>query len=228
MCTHDTTPHKQIESTFMPLQPVYDPLDWPESTEASNDIHSHYVDSTTDPDNLDSFMQSLPSAPANLSSSVDTNTLPRRSTRSRRPPSWMREYFVHTMLLPSEPTCYEEAVSDASWRSAMLDEMDAIARNGTWTLVHLPPGKSAISTKWIFKEKTGVDGQVLRRKARLVARGFEQQHGLDYEEVFAPVVKWATLRTLLAIASQHQYPIYHLDVKTAFLYGLLKEEVYIT
>jgi hypothetical protein len=59
-------------------------------------------------------------------------------------------------------------------------------------------------------------------------RAWLQQHGLDYEEVFAPVVKWATLRTLLAIASQHQYPIYHLDVKTAFLYGLLKEEVYIT
>jgi hypothetical protein len=138
----------------------------------------------------------------------------------------MKEYFIGTMALSSEPTCYYEAIACKEWQQAMDDEMDSIHWNGTWVLTTLLPGKAAISTKWVFKQKQGADGSILKCKARLVARGFEQRQGLDYEETFAPVVKWGTLRTILALAAQRHYPIYHLDVKTTFLHGHLSEEVY--
>jgi hypothetical protein len=140
----------------------------------------------------------------------------------------MKEYFIGTMALPSEPTSYSEAVGLKEWQQAMDDEIDSIHRNGTWILTTLPPGKAAISTKWVFKQKQGADGRIIKCKARLVARDFQQRQGLDYEETFAPVVKWGTLRALLALAAHRHYPLYHLDVKTAFLHGHLAEEVYTT
>jgi hypothetical protein len=80
----------------------------------------------------------------------------------------------------------------------------------------------------VYKAKQDAEGRVIKCKARLVARGFEQQQGLDYEETFVPVVKWGTLRGLAALAAKRMYSIFHLDVKTAFLHGHLKEEVFIT
>ena len=104
--------------------------------------------------------------------------------------------------------------------------MASIKRNNTWSLVDLPSGCRAIHAKWIYKLKTGSDG-TLTHKARLVASGDEQIAGLDYHETFAPVVRWTTIRTLVSMAAQLDWPILHLDVKSAFLNGILKEDVYL-
>jgi hypothetical protein len=84
----------------------------------------------------------------------------------------------------------------------MDDELNSIQKNNTFDLVSLPPGKKAITAKWVFKKKLGINGGPSRCKARLVARGFEQRYGIDFEETFAPVVKWSTIRALAARAAQ--------------------------
>ncbi|CAM8960116.1 unnamed protein product [Rhodiola kirilowii] len=110
----------------------------------------------------------------------------------------------------------------------METEIQALQSNNTWEVIHLPPGKNAVSSKWIYKVKRHSDGTIERYKARLVARGFTQEEGLDYNETFAPVVKMTTVRTVLALASSKNWPLFQLDVDNAFLHGALDEEVYMT
>ena len=95
-----------------------------------------------------------------------------------------------------------------------------------WTLVDFPDGRQAIENKWIFKKKTNADGNVTIYKARLVAKGFRQVQGVDYDETFSPVAMLKSVRIMLAIAAFHDYEIWQMDVKTAFLSGFLEEELY--
>ncbi|KAL0315343.1 UNVERIFIED_CONTAM: Retrovirus-related Pol polyprotein from transposon TNT 1-94 [Sesamum radiatum] len=104
--------------------------------------------------------------------------------------------------------------------------MDSIVSNGTWVLVDLPPGCTTIGCKWIFKKKMKPDGSVDKFKARLVARGFKQNEGIDYFDIYSSVARLTTIRVLIALASMHNLSIHQMDVKTTFLYGELKEEVY--
>ena len=108
----------------------------------------------------------------------------------------------------------------------MVEELAALEHNGTWDLVSPPSGVRPITCKWVYKVKTRSDGSLERHKARLVARGFQQEHGRDYDETFAPVAHMTTIRTLLAVASARHWSISQLDVKNAFLNGELREEVY--
>ncbi|KAM3225581.1 hypothetical protein ACQJBY_058366 [Aegilops geniculata] len=108
----------------------------------------------------------------------------------------------------------------------MAEEIAALERTGTWDLVSLPPEVRPITCKWVYKVKTRSDGSLERHKARLVARGFQQEHGRDYDETFAPVAHMTTVHTLLAVASARHWSISQLDVKNAFLNGELREEVY--
>ncbi|GJS21640.1 ribonuclease H-like domain, reverse transcriptase, RNA-dependent DNA polymerase [Tanacetum coccineum] len=110
----------------------------------------------------------------------------------------------------------------------MKVELDSINRNNTWELTTLPRGHKAIGLKWVFKTKKDANGNIIKHKARLVAKGYIQQHGIDFEEVFAPVARMETIRLLLAIAATNKWEVHHLDVKSAFLHGDLKEEVYVT
>ncbi|KAH9323988.1 hypothetical protein KI387_043929 [Taxus chinensis] len=91
----------------------------------------------------------------------------------------------------------------------------------------LPKGKDVIGVKWVYKTKYNADGKVQKHKARLVARGFMQQYGVDYNKTFAPVARLDMVRMVLAIAAQNKWPIYEMDVKSAFLNGFLEEEVYV-
>ncbi|CAM8931952.1 unnamed protein product [Rhodiola kirilowii] len=108
----------------------------------------------------------------------------------------------------------------------MAEELAAFERTGTWEVVPLPSHVRPITCKWIYTVKTRSDGSLERYKARLVARGFQQEYGCDYDETFAPVAHMTTIRTLLAVASIREWSISQLDVKNAFLNGELREEVY--
>ena len=108
----------------------------------------------------------------------------------------------------------------------MVEELQAFQQTHTWDLVPCPTGVRLIGSRWVYKVKYRPDGTVERRKARLVARGFTQQHDIDYEETFAPVAQMPTVRTLLAVAAVRRWPLYQMDVKNAFLHGSLSETVY--
>ncbi|GJX39390.1 putative ribonuclease H-like domain-containing protein, partial [Tanacetum coccineum] len=99
--------------------------------------------------------------------------------------------------------------------------------NEVWTLVDLPNGKRAIGTKWVFRNKKDERGIMIKNKARLVAQGYTQEEGIDYDEVFAPVARIEAIRLFLAYASFKDFVVYQMDVKSAFLYGKIEEEVYV-
>ncbi|KAK1430741.1 hypothetical protein QVD17_13699 [Tagetes erecta] len=126
------------------------------------------------------------------------------------------------------PKSYKEASLDSNWINAMNIEMEALHRNNTWVLTDLPPGRKPIGSKWLYKIKYKPDGQIGRYKARLVAKGYSQREGLDFQETFSPVVKMVTVRCVMCLAVQHDWPLYQLDVDNAFLYGDLTEDVYMS
>ncbi|GJU16110.1 putative ribonuclease H-like domain-containing protein [Tanacetum coccineum] len=117
---------------------------------------------------------------------------------------------------------------DPAWVEAMQEEMQQFINQKVWQLVPLPDGKIAIGTKWILKNKRDARGIVVRNKARLVAQGHRQEEGIDYDEVFAPVARIEAIRLFLAFASYMGFMVYQMDVKSAFLYGEIEEEVYVT
>ncbi|KAF1318445.1 Integrase catalytic core protein, partial [Globisporangium splendens] len=127
------------------------------------------------------------------------------------------------------PTTFESAMesSDASkWREACESEYQSLKENDTWDVVALPPGRKAIGCKWVFKVKENQDGEIDRHKARLVAKGFSQKYGIDYEETFAPMAKFTSIRIILSLAAKYNLMLHQMDVKTAFLNGVLDEDIY--
>ena len=156
----------------------------------------------------------------------------RRSTRERRPSFKLRSAYSAQILDESEPTSYREALQHRhshEWQTAMREEMDSLHLNQTWDLVDEDTlsrsGKRAIGYKWVFKLKHNADRSICF-KARLVIKGYEQRYSIDFEETFAPVAKFVTVRTLFVLAAQYNWEIEQLDVKTAFLNPELHEEVY--
>ncbi|KAM2132483.1 hypothetical protein ACFX1Q_013870 [Malus domestica] len=119
-------------------------------------------------------------------------------------------------------------IDSKRWQEAMKSEMDSMYQNQVWTLVDPPEGIVPVGNKWVFKRKIGIDGNVETYKASLVAKGYRQTEGIDYEENFSPVAMIKSIRILLAIAPYHDYEIWQMDVKTAFLNGYLEEELYMT
>lgn len=112
----------------------------------------------------------------------------------------------------------------SKWKKAMEAEMKSLNDNEVWELVPLPEHRKLIDSKWVFKIKTDADGKVERYKARLVAQGFTQEQGADYDETFCPVVRMESVRTIIALAAQHELKLHQVDITTAFLNGHLQEE----
>jgi hypothetical protein len=120
----------------------------------------------------------------------------------------------------------QEALADPNWKKAMEEEYAALFKNGIWHLVHCRPGMNLMDCKWVFKIKRKADGSIDGYKGRLVAKGFKQKYGIDYEDTFSPVVKIATVRLVLSLAVARGWCLRQLDVQNAFLHGILEEEVY--
>ncbi|GJX75492.1 transposable element [Tanacetum coccineum] len=131
-----------------------------------------------------------------------------------------------------EPATYQEAITSKDsdmWSAAMGEEIESLHKNNTWALVKLPEGRKVVGCKWVFKKKTGLSGSDnIRFKARLVAKGFSQKEGIDYNEIFSPVVRHTSIRVLLSLVAHHDLELEQLDVKTAFLHGDLEEEIYMS
>ncbi|GJS13084.1 putative ribonuclease H-like domain-containing protein [Tanacetum coccineum] len=130
-------------------------------------------------------------------------------------------------LSQEEPKTISQALQDESWVEAMQEELLQFKLQKVWVLVDLPYGKKVIGTKWVFRNKRDERSIVVKNKARLVAQGFRQEEGIDYDEVFAPVARIEAIRLFLAFASYMGFTVYQMDVKSAFLYGTIEEEVYV-
>ncbi|KAG7585873.1 Reverse transcriptase RNA-dependent DNA polymerase [Arabidopsis thaliana x Arabidopsis arenosa] len=145
-----------------------------------------------------------------------------------------RKKYIHTVasleqVLDLKTTCFEDIVGRLKTHiKETMDEIFSITKNNTWDLVDLPNGVKPIGLKWVFKIKTNSDGSINKYKARLVAKGYVQKHGIDFDEVFAPVARIETVRFIIALAASNGWEIHHLDVKTAFLHVELKEIVYVS
>ncbi|XP_040996193.1 uncharacterized mitochondrial protein AtMg00810-like [Juglans microcarpa x Juglans regia] len=161
----------------------------------------------------------------------------RKSSRVRQKPSFLQDYYCSnvssnaTPLTSSndgskEPKSYKQAAKFPKWQKAMKNELEALEINKTWNLVTLPKTKQTLGCKRVFRVKYKVDGSIERHKARLVAKCYNQQEGLDFFDTFSPVAKVTSIRLLLVVAAIKNWHLHQLDVNNAFLHGDLQEEVY--
>ena len=153
----------------------------------------------------------------------------RRSNRQKQPSTRYSCDEYITLTDGGEPECFEEALDSEEkkqWLDAMQDEMKSLHDNHTYDLVKLPKGKRALETRWIFRVKQDSNSTLPRYKARLVVKGFRQKKGVDFNEIFSPVVKMSSIRTVLSLAATLDLEVEQMDVKTAFLHGNLEEEIY--
>ncbi|CAI7914490.1 unnamed protein product [Closterium sp. NIES-54] len=138
--------------------------------------------------------------------------------------------FFSPVEMPGEPATLKEAMESTDseeWKKAVESELKSIEENGTWELVELPEGRKAITSKWLFKINSDTDGKIERYNSRLVAKGYQQKEKVDCKEFFAPVVKPTTLQALLAGATIRGWVVKQMDVTTAFLSGILEEEIFL-
>ena len=131
--------------------------------------------------------------------------------------------------MKQSPQSVEEAVQGThseKWKKAMESEMDSLKENGVYEIVDRPAGKKVVKSKWVFRVKTNELGEVEKYKARVVAKGFSQVEGIDYDQTFSPTVRFESIRQLVAMGASKGMKMYQMDVTTAFLYAPLEEVVY--
>jgi transposase InsO family protein len=213
------------------------------------DSDSSRASSSSDASDVDEDVPLAPSSLPQPQPQPQSDVSLRRSTRVRVPPipywdvqqseqqrSQMRASHSHQALvvagltfISKEPVHFRQVAHRSDhkqWEDAMQAEYDSIQRAGTWTLVPLPAGRKAIGCRWVYRIKHKADGAIDRYKARLVAQGFSQKEGVDFNETFAPVAKFCSIRALLALGAYQDLEIHQMDVNTAFLNGDLDEEIY--
>ena len=167
------------------------------------------------------------------SSKTVPESSPQRSARVSRPPN--RYGFFHTSFNATlssisihGPACFSEAIKYECWRKAMDEELRTLQDNHTWNVVPGPSNVKAIGCKWVYSIKLRSDGTLDWYKARLVALGNRQEYGVGCEETFAPVAKMTTMHTIISIVASQGWPLHQMDVKTAFLHGDFKKDIYMT
>ncbi|KAL4335004.1 hypothetical protein GQ457_07G016830 [Hibiscus cannabinus] len=145
------------------------------------------------------------------------------------PRTVFKEFTFKLVCLNEEkvPTSIDEALKDSKWRRAVEEEINALEKNDTWTVMDLPQGKKVVGCKWVFVVIFNSDGSIQRHKARVVAKGYTQTYGIDYNKTFAPMATLNTVQVLLSLAFNCDWKLHQLDFKNAFLNGKPEEEVYI-
>uniref|UniRef100_A0AAV1TWD3 Reverse transcriptase Ty1/copia-type domain-containing protein n=1 Tax=Peronospora matthiolae TaxID=2874970 RepID=A0AAV1TWD3_9STRA len=169
------------------------------------------------------------SAPETMSDDEEDASVYDQDDDSTPPTFWRASANAVEATDLAEPVTFQDAINgpdQTHWRNAVKAELKSMHLRGVFRAAKLPRGQGAIGTKWVFKIKRKADGSVEKYKARLVAKGFKQKYGIDYTETFSPVVKYVTLRMVIAITKYFDWPLDQLDVVTAFLYGVMKEKVY--
>jgi hypothetical protein len=146
---------------------------------------------------------------------------------SKRPHRFGGYVALMSNISDAEPSSFEEADKLQVWKDAMLEEYRSILKNDVWDIVPRPKDKSMVSSKWIYKIKHATDGSVEKFKERFVARGFTQKEGINYEETFAPVARYTSIRTIIALTSVLGWKLHQMDVKTTFLNGKIEHEVFV-
>ncbi|GKA27377.1 retrovirus-related pol polyprotein from transposon TNT 1-94 [Tanacetum coccineum] len=138
------------------------------------------------------------------------------------------EMCMFTLIVSrTEPKNIKEVMVDSAWIESIQEELHQFDRLDVWELVDRPLCKNVINLKWLWKNKRDEENTVIRNKSRLVAKGYAQKEGIDFEESFAPVARLEAVRLFIAYAAHKSFTVYQMDVKIAFLYGPLKEEVYV-
>ncbi|GAA0168386.1 transmembrane signal receptor [Lithospermum erythrorhizon] len=232
---NDTSAEAEVtEQPFEDDKPDFDDQ-FGNNEENSNDSISNGGNSAGSSNSNGGTTESTSSTEHNTISSNKDSPIQRRTHRA---PRWMEDYITGEGLSSDEvnmvqdmgeedPFVYEEAAKHEKWRTAMNNEMESIKKNKTWTLTTLLKGSKIIGVKWIYKTKRDEAGNVIKWKARLVAKGYSQKHGIDFNEVFAPVAGLDTIRMIIGLAAQKGWKLFQLDVKSAFLQGELDEEVFV-
>jgi hypothetical protein len=146
---------------------------------------------------------------------------------SKKPDKYSGPIAQLNLVIDSEPSTFEEATKHKVWKDAMIEEYESILKNDVWEEVRRPQGKSVVTSKWLYKIKHATNGSVEKFKARFVARGFSQKEGIDYDEIFAPVSRYTSIRIIISLASVFDWKLHQMNVKTAFLNGEVEQEVYI-
>ncbi|GJR03248.1 retrovirus-related pol polyprotein from transposon TNT 1-94, partial [Tanacetum coccineum] len=213
--TFDETPPPSKTS---PL--VDDDLDEEEAikvTEKKN-LENDIVDETLEIDEIVNIKESRNHPLENVIGNLNQRTL-----RSQAQNQSNFFCFISTI----KPKNVNEALTDDSWIVAMQEELNQFIANDVWELVPQPRNMTIIETKWVFRNKLDENGIVSQNKARLVAQGYNQQEGIDYDETYAPVARLESIRILLAYACALDFKLFQMDVKRAFLNGFINEEVYV-
>jgi hypothetical protein len=141
-------------------------------------------------------------------------------------PKHFDEFIIGTIDFVLKPISFPKVVVDKKWKLSMLKKMDYISYNWTWQLYELPPGKKPTTTRWFYKILNGSSGKPSKFKARLMAKGCEQKEGLDFQETFTLIIKWITIRSMIALVAHYGRKFSQMDMKIVFLNGDLHDEEY--
>jgi hypothetical protein len=198
-----------------------------ENNEKDQPNHPMEICENSDPDNIPK-KKKLPSWLEDTLQDAERIKVPEGTSRKTKRPKIFSSYAAYmTKILDEEPTIFEEAVKKEQWKEVMAEEHQSIMRNEVWEIVPRPKEKSVVTSKWVYKIKHAADGSVDKYKERFMARGFFQKEGEDYDETFAPVVRYTSIKTIISLATSMGWNLHQMDVKTTFLNGAIEEEVYI-
>lgn len=196
-------------------------------------IGDRFIELSDDDDNNDQQSDKNNDSHTEEEDNVLSSPIVRRSARETRVPTYLEPYehaaLISSTITPPDPLTVEEAKSRPDWpqwKAAIDKEIKNHEANGTWKLCDLPNGRRAIGARWVLVIKYKADGSIDKYKARLVAKGYSQKEGIDFKETFSPVVRSGTIRLVLAIAAENNWPIHQADVIAAYLNGYLDEEIY--